>query len=206
MHAIQQSGSGSQQETQMQKMTDSPPPTMEEYLERLEAFKASFCSDVQNTLQGIVLFENLLKAKQAADGSASASKSFVSRVRAMDIAHLRRMKDAGEEVLKEVHGCIEALSRNTGRFRETRPLFHAVAAEFFQKELSDFLSDKSKRGDARLLLKADTEGDALLGGQTALMQVVAANIREITANKLEAFHFENDVDSEGNEESCEIID
>uniref|UniRef100_A0A0G4FED6 Uncharacterized protein n=1 Tax=Chromera velia CCMP2878 TaxID=1169474 RepID=A0A0G4FED6_9ALVE len=78
---------------------------MEDYLQELEAWRASFFSSLHIAFQGIEFVKNLMRGKAAeSTGAAAAAATVAPYVNEKDVSDLKEIKKMGEEFLRKVSG------------------------------------------------------------------------------------------------------
>uniref|UniRef100_A0A0G4HBY7 Uncharacterized protein n=1 Tax=Chromera velia CCMP2878 TaxID=1169474 RepID=A0A0G4HBY7_9ALVE len=170
----------------MEETVVDPPPTIEAYLQRLDAVQASIMTCFQKQVE---IVENTLRAKSATDNpAAAAAAADLHRVCHEGVSVLEVIEETGREFSKKVKGLGGVVSRHAkidvgylyeqgigDIIRDFRP----VSADTTQQALSNFVKGASNGDDFRLCLKAGADLNGLVEGQTALIKAVCANHTEV---------------------------
>uniref|UniRef100_A0A0G4I247 Uncharacterized protein n=1 Tax=Chromera velia CCMP2878 TaxID=1169474 RepID=A0A0G4I247_9ALVE len=174
----------------MEETAVDSPPTIEAYLERLSALESSIVSDICSVFRSRVeIVEKTLRAKgESESAAAAAAPTDVPRVCPEDVSVLETLEGTGREFSQNVKGQLGGgISRHVridvGYLYEQGigdviRDFQPVSPETTHRALADFVSGASGGDDFRLCLKAGTDVNGLVEGQTALIRAVCANHTE----------------------------
>uniref|UniRef100_A0A0G4GZ77 Uncharacterized protein n=1 Tax=Chromera velia CCMP2878 TaxID=1169474 RepID=A0A0G4GZ77_9ALVE len=168
------------------------PPTTEDFISELEAWKVSLRESLEVALQDVDLVAKVLRAKgtvSTSDTQTAAAAAAPVKVSVEDVMSLKKMKAAGVGFVKEVKGHLgdvarkhvevdlsEFFQRGSGHesvgalIRE----FRTVDAPSFHKVMCGYMKGEETEDDVRLLLKVGADVNGLVGGETAPMTAIRA--------------------------------